>query len=61
MLFYSAHTASTAKSKQSFIYSHFSFNPLLTKDLPCGILANALPGRRELINHKPKFFYYVLN
>jgi len=33
----------------------------LTKDLPCGVLANAQPGGRELINNKPKFYYYVLN
>jgi hypothetical protein len=27
----------------------------LTKDIPCGIPAKVMPGRRELFNHKPKF------
>ncbi len=30
----------------------------LTKDLPCGILANALPGRRDVINTKLNFIYH---
>jgi hypothetical protein len=45
MLFYSAHIASTAKSTQSFFFfSPFSFYTLMTKELPCGVPAKALPG-----------------
>ena len=34
------------------------FHLLLTKDLPCGIPANALPGRRDVFNINLNFICY---
>jgi hypothetical protein len=48
----SRHTANQKESRQNSFFSPFSFyHPLpKTKDLPCGILANALSGRRDVFN-----------
>jgi hypothetical protein len=40
----------------SFTYFPCYFPLISTKDLPCGILVQILPGGRDVFNSKPKFF-----